>query len=216
VTGRVLQLDPAGHKVADVLLPWFVNGTLDGDERAFVERHLEQCVRCQREVEWLRELHLACIAAETDPGASNAARKLRRRLMEPRDRDNAVAVLKRLWGRVRPWSHVIAATELVLIVVIGMWLLLPGDSSTLYRTLGAQDARATAAGNLVVVFDPATTEAELRRMLRESGARIVDGPTQSNAYILDVPAPRQDQALKALRAERAAVLVEPLGSRNAR
>ncbi len=105
MTGRVLQLDPAAHKVADVLLPWFVNGTLDGDEHAFVERHLEQCVRCQREVEWLRELHLACIAAEADPGASNAARKLRRRLMEPRDRDNAVAVLKRLWGRVRPWSQ---------------------------------------------------------------------------------------------------------------
>jgi anti-sigma-K factor RskA len=216
VTGRVLQLDPAAHKVADVLLPWFVNGTLDGDERAFVERHLEQCVRCQREVEWLRELHLACIAAEADPGASDAARKLRRRLMEPRDRDNAAAVLKRLWGRVRPWSQLIAATEFVLIVALGAWVLLPSDSPTLYQTLGARTAKATAAGDLVVVFDPATTEAELRRMLRDSGARIVDGPTQSNAYILEIPASRQDQAVKALRAERAAVLVEPLGARTAR
>lgn len=213
MTGRVLQLDPAAHKVADVLLPWFVNGTLDGDERAFVERHLEQCVRCQREVEWLRELHLACIAAEADPGASNAARKLRRRLMEPRDRDNAVAVLKRLWGRVRPWSHLIAATELVVIIALAAWVMLPGDSPALYRTLGAQGANAVASGNLVVVFDPATTEGELRRMLRDSGARIVDGPTQSNAYILDVPASRQEQAVKALRAERAAVLVEPLSAR---
>jgi anti-sigma-K factor RskA len=215
VTGRVLQLDPAAHKVADVLLPWFVNGTLDGDERAFVERHLEQCVRCQREVAWLRELHLACVTAEADPGASNAARKLRRRLEEPRAgdnaMDNAMAALQRLWRRVRPWSQWIAATELVLILALGAWLLLPGDTSTLYRTLGARDAHASASGNLVVVFDPATTEAELRRMLRDSGARIVDGPTQSNAYVLDVPAPRQERALKALRAERAAVLVEPLG-----
>src|SRR5436190_12497492 len=26
-SGRVLQIDPAAHKVADVLLPWLVNGT---------------------------------------------------------------------------------------------------------------------------------------------------------------------------------------------
>ena len=36
MTGRVLQFDPAAHKVADVLLPWLVNGTLEGDELAFV------------------------------------------------------------------------------------------------------------------------------------------------------------------------------------
>jgi hypothetical protein len=116
---------------------------------------------------------------------------------------------------VRPWSQWIAASEFALIVVLGAWLLLPGDSPALYRTLGAQDAKAAAAGNLVVVFDPATTEADLRRMLRDSGARIVDGPTQSNAYVLDVPAARQEQAVKSLRAERAAVLVEPLGARTA-
>ena len=29
MSGRVVRLDPATHKVADALLPWFVNGTLD-------------------------------------------------------------------------------------------------------------------------------------------------------------------------------------------
>ena len=68
----------------------------------------------------------------------------------------------------------------------------------------------------MVVFDPLTPESELRRILRDSGARIVDGPTQANAYILDVPAQRQDEAVKALRRERAAVLVEQLGPGNRR
>lgn len=216
MTGRVLQLDPAAHKVADVLLPWFVNGTLDADEHAFVERHLEQCVRCQREVEWLRDLHAACVAAEADPGASRVSRKLRRRLEEPRDRRNVAAALSRLWSRIRPWSHWIAATELVVIVVFGTWLLLAGDSPALYRTLGSRDAGGSSSGNLVVVFDPLTPESELRRILRDSGARIVDGPTQANAYILDVPVQRQDEAVKALRRERAAVLVEQLGPGNRR
>jgi anti-sigma-K factor RskA len=213
MTGRVLQLDPNAHKVADVLLPWFVNGTLDADERAFVERHLEQCVRCQREVEWLRDLHQACIVAEADPVATAAARKLRRRLEEPRDQHEAMAALRRLWNHLSRWSHWIAATEFAVIVVLGAWLLVAGDSPALYRTLGAKDVAAPASGSVVIVFDPKTTEADLRRMVRDAGARIVDGPTQANAYILEIPAQRRDEAITALRAERAAVLVERLGPR---
>ena len=82
MTGRVLRFDAAAHKVADVLLPWFVNGTLEGDELQFVQRHLNECLRCQDEVQWLRELHAACIAGETMPGAAAAFRNLRRQLDE--------------------------------------------------------------------------------------------------------------------------------------
>jgi anti-sigma factor RsiW len=217
VSGRVLQLDPAAHKVADVLLPWFVNGTLESDERAFVERHLEQCVRCQREVEWLRDLHAACIAAEGDPGASAAARKLRRRFEEPRHERTIVAAVRRLWSRLRPWSHWVAAMELAVIVLLGAWMALGHDDAAPYRTLSAKDAGASAnaGGNIVVVFDPQTTEADLRRILRDAGAHIVGGPTRANAYVLEVPPQRQDQALQSLRSERAAALVEQLSSRNA-
>ena len=66
MTGRVLRFDPAPHKVADVLLPWLVNGTLEGDELEFVQQHVATCVRCQREVEWLREFHAACAAGESN------------------------------------------------------------------------------------------------------------------------------------------------------
>ena len=51
MTGNVLHIDAARHKVADVLLPWFVNGTLSSDELEFVQQHLKECVRCQREVD---------------------------------------------------------------------------------------------------------------------------------------------------------------------
>ena len=54
MSARVLPFDPAAHKVADVLLPWYVNGTLEKDELAFVQQHLSACARCQREVQWLR------------------------------------------------------------------------------------------------------------------------------------------------------------------
>jgi anti-sigma factor RsiW len=211
MTGQVLQLDPAAHKVADVLLPWFVNGTLDADELAFVQRHLDRCGSCQREVEWLQELHAACIAGETDPGASKALRNLRRRLEQPRGQRGPVARLRDAWSRSRPWTRWAVAAQLAAVIVMGTWLLPAADGPALYRTLGASGTGTPATGNLVVVFEPSTTEADMRRILRDAGARIVDGPTQTNAYVLDVPARRLAQATQALRAERAAVLVEPLG-----
>lgn len=45
------------HKVRE-LLPWFVNGTLTGEEQAMVEQHLRRCRRCRAEVEELRETRL--------------------------------------------------------------------------------------------------------------------------------------------------------------
>ena len=214
MTGRVLQIDAATHKVVDVLLPWFVNGTLRGDELAFVKQHLSECVRCQREVEWLRELGAACVAAEQVPGASNALRNLRRQLDEPRRSNGPLARLYRLWRGAQPWSRWVIAAELAVIIVLGA-LLVPGtDGPALYRTLGAANPSAKMTGNLVVVFDPAITESELRRILRDVGARVVDGPTQANAYVLEVPVEQRDLAAQTLRSQRAVVLAEQLGPRS--
>ena len=44
---RVFALDSEEHRLAQELLPWFVNETLGADEAARVAAHLEQCSRCQ-------------------------------------------------------------------------------------------------------------------------------------------------------------------------
>ena len=209
MSGRVLPFDPAAHKVADVLLPWFVNGTLDKDELAFVQRHLTECVRCQREVQWLRELRAACVDGEASPGASSVFRNLRRQLDEPRPGQGKVAPLSSLCRQAPPWSRWAMAAQLAVIVALGAVLLPATDGLAPYRTLGARSG-AAPTGSLVVVFDPSTPESELRRMLRKAGARVADGPTQTNAYVLKVAAERQVAAVQALREEPAVVLVEQL------
>jgi hypothetical protein len=216
MTGRVIPFDAAAHKVADALLPWFVNGTLEGDELALVQRHLGECLRCQQEVEWLRELHAACIAGEAMPGASAAFRNLRRQLEEPREGRDSTARLRSSRGRGRMWSRWAIAAQLVVIAVLATLLLAGTDGPALYRTLGAKNATVPATGSLVVVFDPATTEADVQRILRGAGARIVDGPTQANAYVLEVSSGQTDRAAQAIRAERAVLLVESLGPQGAR
>ena len=168
------------------------------------------------EVEWLRELHAACIAGEAMPGASVAFRNLRRELEAPRKSRDSIARLRRSVGRTRRWWQWAIAAEFAVIIVLGGLLLTSTDGPVLYRTLGAGNAGTSATGSLVVVFDPATSAAEVQRILRSAGARIVDGPTQANAYVLEVPPGQTDRAAQAIKAERATLLIEPLGPQGAR
>ena len=38
------------HREVALLLPWYVNGALDGSERLRVERHVHSCILCRREL----------------------------------------------------------------------------------------------------------------------------------------------------------------------
>jgi anti-sigma factor RsiW len=205
MSDRVVRLDPAAHRVADALLPWFANGTLDPEERAFVERHLAECPRCRQEEEWLRKLYAACVAGEASPDAARVLHKLRKRLQQAPGRPRA----RSRFALRRPWTRWVMGVQLALILGLGGLWLQEADRVPAYRTLGAPSIVAPAAA-LVVVFDSSTPEAELRRVLRAAGARVVDGPTRSNAYVLAVPAERRARALETLRSERSVALAEVL------
>jgi len=202
-------IDPAAHKVADVLLPWFVNGTLASDEHAFVEKHLRDCPQCRREVAWLRDLHAACLTvSQTSTDAAPAARRLRNHL-------EARSPLSRPTRPQWRWALAGAFAAFATLGTLGTlgtaWFVASNDDA-LYRTLGVRETAPPRNGTIVVVFAPATTELDLRRIVRAAGARIVDGPTQSNAYILDVPPARSQDVLQMLRAEQRVALAERLDS----
>jgi hypothetical protein len=66
---------------------------------------------------------------------------------------------------------------------------------------------------IAVMFDPAITEAELRTVVSDIGGRVIDGPTTTNAYVLEVPVGRSGGAVDRLRADPKVRLAEPLGPR---
>ena len=95
--------------------------------------------------------------------------------------------------------------------MLGLAVARPGaDDEGRYRTLSSRAAAQGTQGNLVVSFDPATPERELRRILQASGARVVDGPTASDAYVLAVAPAQAAPVLRRLRAESAVTLAERL------
>jgi anti-sigma factor RsiW len=212
--GQILKFDDSAHRMVDEALPWFVNGTLEEAELAAVEQHLRDCARCRREVDLLKQLQAVCAIAEPIPDATPSYSRLneriagRRRLSSFQDR---MRRLFRPWQRAPAWAKWAIAAEFAGIVMIAVKVTMPiTEPAGLYQTLGAPGARTVRGGTVAVEFVPETTESELRRILQSVGARVVDGPTESNAYVLEVPAGRRDAILAGLRAEPAVALAQPL------
>ncbi|RFP10359.1 zf-HC2 domain-containing protein [Duganella sp. BJB488] len=105
------------------------------------------------------------------------------------------------------WLRWTVAAQWVLIVGLGALLLRPDTDPAPYRVLGSA---VSSGANLVVIFRPNTSERELRHILQAQGARVVDGPTVTDAYLLHVPPASRERALAALHAEPAVQLAEAL------
>jgi hypothetical protein len=229
--------DPDPHAEARELLPWLANGTLAGAELERVRGHVDACQACRETLAWEQGLHAA---RQTDAPllAQEAFAALLPRLgaQEAGSQQAPAGDWRKQPGGHRPeqprgtpgrwaglaaandplWLRALAAIQLGIMVTLGLalWLALAGprgaesrSTDPSYQTLGAH---AAAAGNIVVSFDPATPERELRRILQASGGRIVDGPTVGGAYVLAVEPAGAKPALQRLRSEPVVRLAEPL------
>lgn len=70
--------------------------------------------------------------------------------------------------------------------------------------------RPAPRGDVIVVFRPDAQAQDLTRALRDSGARLVDGPTAADAYVLAVAPADRAAALAKLKADDDIVMAEPI------
>lgn len=211
---KVLPLNRSIHRTVQELLPWFVVGTLKGDELAMVQEHLQACTECQSDAEWQRTLRAVELPATSAPDVERALARLRPRLgaqPHPPKPGAPAAFLQKLFAGNAPWMRWALATQFAVIAVLAILVVPPYGDIAAYRVLGA-GTPANTAGNVVVIFRPETTVQDMRRILQASGARVVDGPTMTDAYVLAVAEKRMAHAIGALRAEPAVALAEPLDS----
>lgn len=205
------------HRTVQELLPWFVTNTLNNDETALVREHLRTCLQCRDDVERQRRLRTAYSQSGPIPDADRSFSRLRQRLGVPQEKRVWPNRFRRLRNAVAPdtgarpasWIGWALAGQAGIVALLAILLAQSSAEFPRYHALGTP---ARAAGNIVVIFKPETTEQELRKTLRESGARLVDGPTEADAYVLSVPGVEQEQVVRALRSSAAVTLVAPLGS----
>jgi Putative zinc-finger len=212
---RLFRFDDPEHREVSQLLPWLVNGTLGAVEHAEVERHLAECVACRHEVDNLRVLRASIAEDDGDPLPTQALGRINSRLEEMEWTPAPSRILRRIaiqWTHTRPWLRgavMAQAAVLALLIVV----LVAQPAPQYYRTLGASPVRASVNAELVVVFNAALPEQEVRSLLLRLHARIVDGPTPAGAYTLQVAQGEQQLALAVLRREGSVIFAEPAPQR---
>ena len=199
---QIVHLHGDPHEQAQSLLPWYVTGTLDEADAAIVEAHLAECGDCRAELETERVLRkrIAGLAVDVDHGWD----AMRERIARPR---GAAAMLPMLRRRV-PLGWAVAvplAAGLAMVIALPTIRQAPVDS---YRTLGS--APTAPQGNVIVLFAPDISARAMRDAFSGVGARVVDGPMASGAYLVHVPAEGRVAALGRLRSTAKVVLAEPV------
>ena len=199
---RIIRLHDENHWELQRLLPWYVTGRLEPAELARVEAHLAGCEECQEEVRFERTLAQSVknLPLDAEVGWRRLARRLKAEPARVHGRWPGARTTA-LWGG---WA--VAACALVAVgVTVAPRTQGPAGQ---YHALGA--SHSVTPGNMVVIFRPDTPERVIRTALTAVGARIVDGPTAADAYVLQVPAAQRAQALAQLRARNTIVLAEPV------
>lgn len=212
---RILQFDdPAHHHSVQQLLPWYVNGTLHATEAERVRKHLDGCALCRIDFASQRELqtHLKADSGWVDdaPSVESGLAALRERLhkspQEPRSG-------KGLPNHAQPAPRKVVLTRMALaaqfaaIVVLSSLLLRRPDTvgggvlPSPHGTYVTRSASLPGQGSdrLIAAFREEASEASVRALLSEIDARIVDGPTGTGAYVIDVPGGHGLIALQTLK-----------------
>jgi len=209
---RIIPFKTDPHQETQTLLPWYVTGRLEDEDLAAVEAHLRDCPACQAELKLERRLEEAVAGLPFD--VEQGWQSLRQRLNPAPRRGRLVVALRSAFGGGRAATWTIAAQAALVLIVAGLALpqAMRGTAPSVdpvYHALAAPAAPASA-GDVIVVFRPDATAQDLTQAIRDAGARLVDGPTEADAYVLAVPANAQATALKRLRETPCVTLAEPI------
>jgi hypothetical protein len=222
MSGQILHLEPDPHAAVQRLLPWYLTGRLETVEHDAVEAHLAQCAECRAELETERQWQLLQPGHGAQVDVEDGWARMRARLggeaaSTPSPATTAAPPRRRGW--VPPSWHTAARLpsrawaapmllSVALVAAIGVTLR-PAPAVGEYHALAAP---VETGGTAVVRFRPDATEAQIRHGLKDSGARLVDGPTVSDAYVVRVSREHYAAALDKLRKEPGVALVEALES----
>jgi len=222
----------SAHEEVALLLPWYVNGALDGSERQRVEQHVRSCILCRRELAFeSTTLNLFRNDNALDQSANAGFEHLRSRIASAAPRGTAasrafrppVRWLEKLYGMIAgPNLHpLLVAVPLALgVVAIALTMLMPrtgtdltltGNATPGYKTLSNERAVANP-DDIHVIFSPGTDPGAVDELLESLPAEVVRGPNDSGVYtlrLLHAPAAGERQAaLVALRKRPEVVFAE--------
>ncbi|MBI3154140.1 MAG: hypothetical protein HYZ20_01885 [Burkholderiales bacterium] len=180
------------------LLPWYVNGTLGDEDRAWVEDYLARDPQARAELEWQQSLRSRMLeGAPRVPETIGLAKAMK---LIRGDRPTWSERLSAFFAGfgMRP-ATALAAFAIVAVqggVIVGLL----GDARDDAQEIRALRAVQADEGPLLkLAFAPDTPEADIRMLLVEIGGQLVGGPGQLGDYYVRVAPGSEAQALEHVR-----------------
>ena len=212
-------MNPGGptidHEGAARLLPWLVNGTLQGSERERVERHVHDCLTCRAELREQQALRTLVqrhpdVHLSAEQGFAELAGRLEAAAADAPPRKTSrsggrAPVGGFLLGIGRGAAALLAGHRLVfanavaaaVVAALVLWLAARGPlEAPPYSTLTAPQEVDNA--RLDIVFAPGTTQEAMHDVLGDIGATIVAGPSDVGRYTVRLESTPTDAELDAL------------------
>jgi hypothetical protein len=181
----------AEHQEVSALIPWYLNDTLDEQERVRVNAHVGECASCRDDLA-LNQRIFDEIAAQPalDYMPMASLKRLQARLDAVQGEGPSPQVIPAEPERGEsPWRGWIAASIAAMTVAIGLlaadrWVQFEARSNQAnYHTVTNSVPRP--AGEVIrAVFSPTITLDQLQAILDEAQLKIVSGPTEAGVYSL--------------------------------
>jgi len=182
------------------LLPWYANGSLGAEDRAFVEAYLEQHPEARGELEWYHSLQQRVQEnAPAVPATIGLARAMR---LIQGDRPTFAERIGAFFGNfgMRP-SYAMAALAVVA-VQGGVIVSLLGDVRDNDAEIRALHAVRVEEGPMLKInFAPDAKEADIRHVLMSVQGRLAGGPGQLGDYFVIVPPGKEAALAEKLKGE---------------
>ena len=179
-TGEMMR--STEHESMDLLLPWFVNRTLEPHEHERVRRHLDACEECRDAVSLLSTVESTLRHPTATP------------MVPPPRTDRLLQAVDRAGGRGRRRPLTFALAASLAAVVLAAALLLPDRERSQTGPVRYETATSTAPAApmdyvLDLRFELDTPVAARERVLRDLDARDVSASEPGGAYRITVRLP---------------------------
>lgn len=192
------------HQQVLLLLPWYLNKTLQTHELKQVANHLHSCLVCRRELIALDRLASAVKqSSDLETAAEMSFAGLKSKLpvqqalfAQSNDLPRDVKGTSSFYGRLKTRCHrllpkqntasysYLAIAASILIAAIPLALNLPGNLiKPDYYTLSAAETESFS-GQLRVVFSKPLPKSEIDVLLSQIQGQLIDGPNSVGAYTI--------------------------------
>jgi hypothetical protein len=171
------------------LVPWYVNGTLGDEDRAFVEKHLAEHPEAKSELDWYRSLSARMQDSAPAVPATIGLGKVMTLIRG--DQPTLTERISAFFGfGLRP---VMALAGLAVIAVQGAFIFnLMGEAKQDAAEMRALKATSVVEGPMLKInFAPDAKEADIRFLLMSVQGTLAGGPGQLGDYFVRVPAGKE-------------------------